>query len=147
MLRKGKTNRLLWLDSLTERRMVVIYGQIGQFFQAKEALTEISRKYGIKVIFFDGRGGPPARGGGNMHDFYASLGSKIEDEEVQVTIQGQTISSNYGKVGSCRYNIEQLLSAGLENHLFADDNRILNETERELLDQLAETAYQLYKDF
>lgn len=116
-------------------------------FQAKEALTEISRKYGIKVIFFDGRGGPPARGGGNMHDFYASLGSKIEDEEVQVTIQGQTISSNYGKVGSCRYNMEQLLSAGLENHLFADDNRILNKKERELLNQLAETAYQLYKDF
>ncbi|WKV14066.1 phosphoenolpyruvate carboxylase [Marivirga harenae] len=116
-------------------------------FQAKEALTEISREYGIKVIFFDGRGGPPARGGGNMHDFYASLGPKIEDEEVQVTIQGQTISSNYGKVGSCRYNMEQLLSAGLENHLFADDNRVLAEKERALLDQLAETAYQLYKDF
>ncbi len=116
-------------------------------FQAKEALTEISRQYGIKVIFFDGRGGPPARGGGNMHDFYASLGSKIEDQEVQVTIQGQTISSNYGKVGSCRYNMEQLLSAGLENHLFADDNRILNEEERDLLDQLADTGYQLYKDF
>jgi phosphoenolpyruvate carboxylase len=116
-------------------------------FQAKEALTEISRKYGIKVIFFDGRGGPPARGGGNMHDFYASLGSKIEDEEVQVTIQGQTISSNYGKVGSCRYNMEQLLSAGLENHLFEEDNRVLTDEERELLNQLAETSYQLYKDF
>jgi phosphoenolpyruvate carboxylase len=116
-------------------------------FQAKEALTEISREYGIKVIFFDGRGGPPARGGGNMHDFYASLGSNIEDEEVQVTIQGQTISSNYGKVGSCRYNMEQLLSAGLENHLFAEDNRMLNVEERELLNHLAEIAYQLYKDF
>jgi phosphoenolpyruvate carboxylase len=26
----------------------------------------------VKVIFFDGRGGPPARGGGKTHQFYAS---------------------------------------------------------------------------
>ncbi len=116
-------------------------------FQAKEALTKISRKYGINVIFFDGRGGPPARGGGNMHDFYASLGSNIEDQEVQVTIQGQTISSNYGKTNSCRYNMEQLLSAGLENHLFPEDNPGLSEEERVLLDQMADISYQLYKDF
>ena len=29
------------------------------FLGAKEALTEISREFGIKVIFFDGRGGTP----------------------------------------------------------------------------------------
>ncbi|MBK6266591.1 phosphoenolpyruvate carboxylase [Marivirga sp. S37H4] len=116
-------------------------------FLAKEALTDISRKYGINVIFFDGRGGPPARGGGNMHDFYASLGSNIEDQEIQVTIQGQTISSNYGKVNSCRYNLEQLLSAGLENHLFPENNRQLSESERKLVDQMADISYQLYNDF
>ena len=65
-------------------------------FKAKETLTKISRKYGIKVIFFDGRGGPPARGGGKTHQFYASLGPTIEDEEIQLTVQGQTISSNFG---------------------------------------------------
>ena len=42
--------------------------------KAKESLTKVSRKFGIKVIFFDGRGGPPARGGGNTHQFYSSLG-------------------------------------------------------------------------
>ncbi|MCP4882990.1 MAG: phosphoenolpyruvate carboxylase, partial [Flavobacteriales bacterium] len=42
-------------------------------FNAKEELTKISRKFNIKVIFFDGRGGPPARGGGKTHQFYASL--------------------------------------------------------------------------
>ena len=43
--------------------------------KAKESLTAISRKYGVKVVFFDGRGGPPARGGGNTHQFYASMGN------------------------------------------------------------------------
>jgi len=56
----------------------------------------MSRKYGIKFVFFDGRGGPPARGGGKTHKFYASLGTDIENSEIQVTIQGQTISSNFG---------------------------------------------------
>ena len=41
-------------------------------YKAKERLTEISRKYDVTAIFFDGRGGPPARGGGKTHNFYAS---------------------------------------------------------------------------
>ncbi|MEC7084990.1 MAG: phosphoenolpyruvate carboxylase, partial [Bacteroidota bacterium] len=28
-------------------------------FRAKEELTEVSRKHGVKALFFDGRGGPP----------------------------------------------------------------------------------------
>ncbi|KAI9549560.1 phosphoenolpyruvate carboxylase [Daphnia sinensis] len=80
--------------------------------RAKEELTKVSRVNGIEVVFFDGRGGPPARGGGNMHNFYASLGDQVENSEIQVTIQGQTISANYGKQASCTYNFEQLLSAG-----------------------------------
>ncbi len=43
-------------------------------YKAKELLTEMSRKYDITAIFFDGRGGPPASGGGKTHQFYASLG-------------------------------------------------------------------------
>jgi len=38
-------------------------------FKAKEQLTEISKKHNISVVFFDGRGGPPARGGGKTHQF------------------------------------------------------------------------------
>ena len=72
----------------------------------------MSRKYDITVIFFDGRGGPPARGGGKTHNFYASLGPTIEDKEVQLTIQGQTISSNFGTLDSSQYNLEQLISSG-----------------------------------
>src|SRR5690606_19706554 len=86
-------------------------------FRAYEELTRVSRMNDVNVVFFDGRGGPPARGGGNMHNFYASLGKQVENKEIQITIQGHTISSNYGKQVSCTYNFEQLLSAGLENHL------------------------------
>jgi hypothetical protein len=43
-----------------EQRMVVISWPTGVYIVAKEMLTSISREYGIKVIFFDGRGGPPS---------------------------------------------------------------------------------------
>ena len=116
-------------------------------YQAKENLTEISRKNGIKVIFFDGRGGPPARGGGKTHQFYASLGPSIEDEEIQLTVQGQTISSNFGTLDSAQFNIEQLLSAGISNELFSNANNIMTKSDAEIMDDLALTSYQAYVDF
>ena len=116
-------------------------------YQAKIELTEISRKYGIKAIFFDGRGGPPARGGGKTHKFYASLGPKIENNEIQITVQGQTISSNFGTLDSCRYNIENLLSAGVTNQVFSKEKNELSTEETAILSQLAELGYDKYLSF
>ncbi|QDW21877.1 phosphoenolpyruvate carboxylase [Flavobacterium sp. KBS0721] len=116
-------------------------------YQAKIALTEISRKYGIKAIFFDGRGGPPARGGGKTHKFYASLGPKIENNEIQITVQGQTISSNFGTMDSCRYNIENLLTAGVTNQVFSKEKNELSADETQILTQLADLGYEKYLSF
>ncbi|MDT0646587.1 phosphoenolpyruvate carboxylase [Zunongwangia sp. F260] len=116
-------------------------------YKAKEMLTEVSREYGIKVIFFDGRGGPPARGGGKTHQFYASLGSGIENEEIQLTVQGQTISSNFGTKDSCRYNLEQLLSSGVSNEIFSKGSNTLSDEDRETMNSLAEMSYKTYTNF
>ncbi len=116
-------------------------------FKAKETITELSRNYGIKVIFFDGRGGPPARGGGKTHKFYASLGSTIENQEIQVTVQGQTISSNFGTLDSCRHNLENLLSAGVANQVFNKDENNLSDSDKSIIDNLANIGYQKYIDF
>ena len=115
-------------------------------FKAKENLTKISREYGVKVIFFDGRGGPPARGGGKTHQFYASLGPTIEDKEVQLTIQGQTISSNFGTLNSSQYNLEQLISSGIHNSLSGKELSMLPEN-RAVMTDLSERSYKAYSDF
>lgn len=116
-------------------------------YKAKEALTSISREYDIEVIFFDGRGGPPARGGGKTHKFYASLGPTIENNEIQITIQGQTISSNFGTLDSCRFNLENLLSAGAANQVFYKGENKLSESEKQLLEELSRISYKEYTDF
>ena len=115
--------------------------------KAKEALTSISRKYGIKAVFFDGRGGPPARGGGNTHQFYSSMGTFVESDEIQLTVQGQTISSNFGTIQSCQYNLEQLLSSGIQNRVFNDSNVQSGKDDKKILDKLANISYKAYSDF
>ena len=116
-------------------------------YKAKEALTEISRKYDVQAIFFDGRGGPPARGGGKTHKFYASLGPQIENKEIQITIQGQTISSNFGTLDSCRYNLENLLSAGVTNQVFNNSKNKLSQEDKAILDKMSELGYEKYLSF
>jgi len=115
-------------------------------YRAKENLTTVSREYGITVVFFDGRGGPPARGGGKTHNFYASLGPTIEDDEVQLTIQGQTISSNFGTLDSSQYNLEQLISSGIYNGLSDKDLR-MHPDNRLIMDDLSRLSYEAYKNF
>lgn len=116
-------------------------------FTAKENLSQISKSNKIKIVFFDGRGGPPARGGGNTNKFYSSLGDKIEDHEIQLTIQGQTISSNFGTLNSSQYNLEQFFCAGLENFVFKGDVAKLNDKQREIMNDLAELGFKAYSDF
>jgi phosphoenolpyruvate carboxylase len=113
-------------------------------YRAKEALTRVSRELGITVIFFDGRGGPPGRGGGNNASYYAAHGQDIENKAIQVTIQGQTVSSTYGTIAAATFNIERLLSAGLENHLDRKHSRDLSLEDHLLLDELADAAYEAY---
>lgn len=113
-------------------------------YKVKKALTKISEENGVDVVFFDGRGGPPARGGGKTHRFYASMGKEIANKEIQLTIQGQTVSSNFGTIESAQYNIEQLLNAGISNGLLVKQERTLEEDEETLLQQLADLSFASY---
>lgn len=114
-------------------------------YRAKEELTSITRRYGYEVLFFDGRGGPPSRGGGKTHNFYASMGRNISNEEIQLTVQGQTVSSNFGIIDAAQYNIEQLMNAGISNQLFEDRREPLTGVEEELLQELSSYGYDAYK--
>jgi len=115
-------------------------------YKAKEELTALSRSYDIDVVFFDGRGGPPARGGGKTHKFYASMGKNIANKEIQITIQGQTVSSNFGMVDAAQYNMEQLVNAGIFNDLFSDKPNTLNEDQELLISDLAEESFNAYSN-
>lgn len=117
-----------------------------EIYATKERLTKISEENEVKVIFFDGRGGPPARGGGKTHQFYASQGNTIANNKIELTIQGQTITSVFGNKDQAKYNFEQLLTAGIENEVFKNHKKDISEEERNLIQELAELSYKKYVD-
>ena len=111
--------------------------------KTKEVLSALCEKNGIKAIFFDGRGGPPARGGGKTHRFYAAQTEGISNEEIQLTIQGQTITSTYGTKEQFQHNSEQLLTAGLSHTVYDRSNRI-SAAQRELIETISELSFKKY---
>lgn len=113
-------------------------------YKAKVELTTIARKYGVSLAFFDGRGGPPARGGGKTHRFYASMGNEIANDHIQLTIQGQTVSSQYGSIETARFNMEQLVNAGVISALHPNRNDLLDSRHKSLISEMADESYKLF---
>lgn len=114
-------------------------------YKAKIELTTLARKSGIQLAFFDGRGGPPARGGGKTHKFYATMGQEIANDHIQLTIQGQTISSQYGSFDTAHYNIEQLINAGVVSSLDThNDKDTLTSSEKALIDLMANESHHAF---
>ncbi|MBK0381045.1 phosphoenolpyruvate carboxylase [Mucilaginibacter segetis] len=113
-------------------------------YKAKAELTAMARKYDIDLAFFDGRGGPPARGGGKTHRFYASMGNEIANDHIQLTIQGQTVSSQYGSIETARFNTEQLINAGIISAINPNHADKLNQENKALITDMAEESYKLF---
>jgi phosphoenolpyruvate carboxylase len=113
-------------------------------YKAKVELTAMARKYDIDLAFFDGRGGPPARGGGKTHRFYSSMGKNIANDFIQLTIQGQTVSSQYGSLDTARFNSEQLINAGIVSALNPNRHDLLDTLHRNIISDMAEESYKAF---
>ncbi|RPG56195.1 MAG: phosphoenolpyruvate carboxylase [Flavobacteriales bacterium TMED96] len=113
-------------------------------YKAKESLSQLSEKFKFQISFFDGRGGPPARGGGNTHQFYSSLGEEIASNDIQLTVQGQTISSNFGTLDSSQFNLEQLLSSGFQNNVIESNKTKFSSKDRKTFEKIANISYNKY---
>src|SRR5690606_18817534 len=107
------------------------------------SLIKVCYKNGIKGFSFDGRVGLPARGGGKTHRFYAGQTKEVANHEIQLTIQGQTITSTYGTKEQFKHNSEQLLTAGLSNNLFGKE-LVITTAQRRLIEELSELSFKKY---
>lgn len=112
-------------------------------YKCKEDLSRVSNRNGVSAIFFDGRGGPPARGGGKTFNFYAARSADMANNDIQLTIQGQTITSTYGTSEKFVFNAEQMISSGLIS-LKSNDRTEISATQRTLLEELSELSYNKY---
>jgi len=74
------------------------------------------------------------------------MGRNIAGDAIELTIQGQTVSSNFGTVASAKYNIEQLLHAGIYNEIFSPKETTFQPGEEELMTQLADHSFAVYEE-
>ena len=65
---------------------------------------------------------------------------------MQLTIQGQTISSNFGTLESSQYNLEQLITSGISNSLL-DKELNMTKANTEVMTDLAQRSYKAYSSF
>jgi phosphoenolpyruvate carboxylase len=113
-------------------------------FTGKVSLCKVAEEHNIQLAFFDGRGGPPARGGGKTHRFYASMGREIANKNIQLTVQGQTISSQFGSISSAEFNIEQLINAAVTSGIENKHNILVDEENYNLLQEMSQVSYEAY---
>jgi phosphoenolpyruvate carboxylase len=72
------------------------------------------------------------------------MGKNISSKKIQLTIQGQTVSSNFGTVDAAQFNMEQLVHAGISNELFSSRTVTLHQEEESLLEELSNQSYKAY---
>jgi phosphoenolpyruvate carboxylase len=69
------------------------------------------------------------------------MGKDIANEHIQLTIQGQTVSSQYGSVDTARFNSEQLINAGIVSALNPNRHDLLDSSHKKMISEMADESY------
>ncbi|BBY77606.1 phosphoenolpyruvate carboxylase [Mycolicibacterium parafortuitum] len=105
-------------------------------YRAELDLVESSRKTGIRLRLFHGRGGTVGRGGGPSYDAILAQPPGAVQGSLRITEQGEVIAAKYAEPRIAHRNLETLLAATLEATLL----------DMEGLGGLADSAYAVLDD-
>ncbi|MDY6994960.1 MAG: phosphoenolpyruvate carboxylase [Actinomycetota bacterium] len=114
-------------------------------YRAELDLVESSRKTGIRLRLFHGRGGTVGRGGGPSYDAILAQPPGAVQGSLRLTEQGEIIAAKYAEPQIALRNLETLLAATLEATLL-DVEGLGDEAgpAYEVLDELAARAQRAY---
>ncbi|MBX7432948.1 phosphoenolpyruvate carboxylase [Mycobacterium sp. Y57] len=116
-------------------------------YRAELDLVEMSRKTGIRLRLFHGRGGTVGRGGGPSYDAILAQPPGAVQGSLRLTEQGEIIAAKYAEPRIAHRNLETLLAATLEATLL--DVEGLGDAAGpayEVLDDLAARAQRAYSE-
>ena len=82
-------------------------------YRAQAALVETSRRHGLELTLFHGRGGAIGRGGGPTNRAILAQAPGSIDGRLRLTEQGEVIAANYANPAIARRQLEQLTAAVL----------------------------------
>lgn len=116
-------------------------------YRAELELVESSRKTGIRLRLFHGRGGTVGRGGGPSYDAILAQPPGAVQGSLRITEQGEVIAAKYAEPRIAHRNLETLLAATLEATLLDIEGLGgLAGSAYEVLDDLAARAQRAYAE-
>ncbi len=114
-------------------------------YKAQDRLVALAGKYGVKILFFHGRGGSIGRGGGPTYKAFKAQPAGTIHGQVKFTEQGEVVSYKYANIDAALYNLESIVSGVISASLSpADGNRRLYEDSMEEIAQYAYVHYRKY---
>ena len=114
-------------------------------YRAQEELAQVAREADIELTIFHGRGGSAGRGGGPTHAAILAQAPGQPPGRLKLTEQGETISFKYGLPGLAYRNLEAALAGTVLSAFPAIAGRVPDETERRILDRMADEAERAYR--
>ncbi|MEO1021190.1 MAG: phosphoenolpyruvate carboxylase [Bacteroidota bacterium] len=115
--------------------------------KAQYALGRVCRKHQVDFRLFHGRGGTVGRGGGQSNKAIIAMPPVSNNGRIRFTEQGEVLSFRYSLSSIARRHLEQIVNAMAQVIMAqkTETGYLEKETEKELMEQLAQRSMKKYR--
>ena len=115
-------------------------------YKAQKEISEVGKKFGVKIKFFHGKGGSISRGAGPVHWFLRSLPHGTLSGKFKITEQGETIEKKFANKINAAYNLELMLSGTTLNTLLHQNEMQTKNEAPEILEYMGKESFNFYNE-
>lgn len=114
--------------------------------RGQQAVSETCKRFDVELRLFHGRGGTVGRGGGRANQAIRAMPTEVQNGRIRFTEQGEVISFRYALQDIARRHMEQIVHAQLGALEDATHNQTENPAGDHLVQRLADTSMETYRD-